>query len=134
MSNVVCRVIDIDAEGGAAGLAALPGALRAASAHTVSALLESRKKWCTVLEPTMFIEVTLPNDMVGTVLSDLTSRRGNVGDVYVGDSEGIVQAKALIRGEVPLVEILGYANSLRSITAGEASFTAEYKGHAPCKS
>jgi elongation factor G len=82
----------------------------------------------------MSVEVTLPNDMVGTVLSDLTSRRGNVGDVYVGDSEGIVQAKALIRGEVPLVEILGYASSLRSITAGEAAFTAEYKGHAPCKS
>jgi elongation factor G len=133
MSNVVCRIIDVDSEEGVAGLEALPGALRAASANIVSSLLRTNKDVCTILEPTMNIEISLPNDMVGPVLSDLTGRRGNVGDVYVGDATGVVQSKALIRGEVPLIEILGYANSLRSLTAGEASFTAEYKGHAPHK-
>lgn len=134
MSNVICRVVNVDCEDGLSSLEALPGALRAAAANAILTLLKSNQNQCTVLEPTMSIEVTLPNDMVGAVLSDLTSRRGNVGDVYVGDTEGVVQAKALVRGEVPLIEILGYANSLRSLTAGEASFTAEYKGHAPCKS
>ena len=77
----------------------------------------------------MSIEITLPNEMVGDVLSDLTTRRGTVGDVLTGDN---AYAKSLIRGDVPLVEILGYANSLRSLTGGEASFSAEYKGHSPC--
>lgn len=133
MSNLVCRVVDVDAEDGVTGLEALPGALRAAAANAVSTLLRANRDSCTVLEPTMSIEITLPNDMVGSVLSDLTGRRGSVGDVYVGDTEGVVQGKALVRGEVPLMEILGYANSLRSLTAGEAAFSAEYKGHAPCK-
>ena len=39
--------------------------------------------------------------------------------------------KSMIRAEVPLIEILGYANSLRSLTGGEGAFSAEYKGHAP---
>ena len=133
MSNIVCRIVDVDAEDGIAGLEALPGALRAAAANAVFTVLKANKNYCTILEPTMSIEVTLPNDMVGSVLSDLTSRRGSVGDVYVGDTEGVVEGKALVRGEVPLIEILGYANSLRSLTAGEAAFSAEYRGHAPHK-
>ena len=81
----------------------------------------------------MSLEVTLPNDMVGSVLSDLTGgRRGTIGEVMVGESMGGIASKALIRGDVPLVEILGYAKSLRSLTGGEASFSAEYKGHSPC--
>jgi elongation factor G len=69
---------------------------------------------------------------VGSVLSDLTgNRRGLVGNVAVGDDSRGTTGKALIRGEVPLVEILGYANSLRSLTCGEGAFTAEYKGHSP---
>jgi elongation factor G len=80
----------------------------------------------------MSVEITLPNSLVGPVLSDLTGcRRGCVGDVAVGDDAYGSQGKALIRGDVPLVEILGYANSLRSLTGGEGAFTAEYKGHSP---
>jgi elongation factor G len=133
MANVTCHVVDVDAEAGRAGLTALPGALRAAAASAVSTTLATKRDGaCSILEPTMSVEVTIPNDMVGTVLSDFSSRRGTVGDVFTGESVGAVQAKALVRGEVPLVEILGYANSLRSLTAGEGAFTAEYTGHSPC--
>lgn len=132
MANVSCHIVDIDAEDGVSGLHALPGALRAAAANAVTSTLSANKSNCSVLEPTMSLEVTLPNSLVGPVLSDLTGcRRGCVGDVDIGDDGYGSQGKALIRGDVPLVEILGYANSLRSLTGGEGSFTAEYKGHSP---
>ena len=82
-----------------------------------------------MLEPSVSIEVIVPNDMVGTVLSDLNNRRGTVGDVVVGETK---QSKSIVRGDVPLVEILGYANSLRSLTGGEGVFTSEYRGHSFC--
>jgi elongation factor G len=128
MANLVCHVEDVDAEGGLAALKALPGALQAASAYAVAATLKECQDSCAVLEPTMSVEVILPNDMVGAVLSDLNGRRGTVGDVIVGDDS---RSKSMIRGDVPLVEILGYANSLRSLTGGEGAFSAEYKGHSP---
>jgi len=130
MANVACRVVDVDGEGGLAGFQAFPGALRAAAANAVARLLSDNKSACSVLEPTMSIELSAPNDMVGSVLSDLTNRRGTVDDVVTGDG-GLSQRSALIRGDVPLAEILGYANSLRSLTGGEGAFTAEYKGHSP---
>jgi len=135
LSNVHCRVIAIDAEGGLTAMVALPGAMRAAASAAVSSLLEGKGgEMRRKLEPTMDVEVTVPGEMVGVVLSDLSVRRGTVGDVVMGDDSGGggVRAKALVRGEVPLAEILGYANSLRSITAGEGTFTAEYKGHSYC--
>jgi elongation factor G len=132
MANVTCHVLEIDAEDGLSGLYKLPGALRAAAANAVTTLLMTNKNNCTVLEPTMSLEVTLPNNLVGPVLSDLTGcRRGCVGDVVVGDDAYGTISKAFVRGDVPLVEILGYANSLRSLTNGEGAFTAEYKGHSP---
>lgn len=132
LSNVKCHVVDVDAEGGLAALQSMPGTLRAVAANAVSSVLSDGKKTCRLLEPTMSIEISLPSEHVGTVLSDLTSRRGQVGDVISGESTGGVSSKTLVRGEVPLVEILGYANTLRSLTAGEATFSAEYKGHSPC--
>ena len=133
MANLNCHVTAVDSEVGHAGILSLPGALRAAAAHAVTSTLLENKDFCKVLEPTMSLEVTLPNDMVGSVLSDLTgARRGSIGEVMVGESIGGIMSKALIRGDVPLVEILGYAKSLRSLTGGEASFSAEYKGHSPC--
>jgi elongation factor G len=129
MTNVVCHVEAVDAEGGLSSLKALPGALQAASAHAISTTLKEHSAQCCVLEPTMSVEVLLPNEMVGDVLSDLSNRRGLVGDVIIGEDS---HSKALIRGDVPLSEILGYANSLRSLTGGEGAFTSEYKGHSPC--
>lgn len=134
MASVRCHINEIDAEGGLTALKRLPGSMRAAGAYAVSQTLQDgneRLGRCTLLEPTMSVEVTLPTDMVGSVLSDITGRRGSVGDVLISD-EGTTHSKALIRGDVPLVEILGYANSLRSLTGGEGSFSAEYKGHSAC--
>jgi elongation factor G len=131
LANVKCYIVEVDADGGLSSLLAMPGALRAASANAVSTLLSDNQRFCTILEPTMSIEISLPSDIVGTVMSDLSSRRGNVGDVIVGGSQNLGVPKALIRGEVPLAQILGYASVLRSITGGEGSFTAEYKGHSP---
>ena len=48
-----------------------------------------------------------------------------------GGGSSSEHVKSMIRAEVPLIEILGYANSLRSLTGGEGAFSAEYKGHAP---
>jgi elongation factor G len=131
LSNVHCHVMEIDAEGGIAGLLALPGSVRAAAADTIGMLLsKNRSNACCILEPNMSIEIILPNDMVGTVVSDLSSRRGKTRAVVLGEiqktnhqQQQYHHSKALIRGEVPLIEIL---------TGGEGSFTAEYKGHAPC--
>ena len=129
MANITCHIEDVDAEGGLSALNDLPGALQAAAANAVSVCLQENAASCSMLEPSVSIEVTVPNDMVGAVLSDLNNRRGTVGDVVVGEG---IQSKSLIRGDVPLVEILGYANSLRSLTGGEGVFTSEYRGHSFC--
>ena len=129
MTNVVCHIIDVDAEGGVSALNALPGALQAASANAVKVCLKHNESHCSVLEPTVSMEILVPNDMVGAVLSDLNNRRGIIEDVIVGDG---IHSKSLVRGDVPLVEILGYATSLRSLTGGEGVFTSEYRGHSFC--
>ena len=129
MANVVCHIEDVDADGGLTALNTLPGALQAAAANAVSVCLQENATSCAILEPSSSIEIIVPNDMVGTVLSDLNNRRGTIGDVVVGET---THAKSLVRGTVPLVEILGYANSLRSLTGGEGAFTSEYRGHSFC--
>lgn len=129
LMNLICHVQDVDAEGGLTSLRRLPGALQAAAANAVSVTLAENRVRCTVLEPTMSIEILVPNEMVGNVLSDLTSRRGTVSDVVPG---GVEHGSAVILGDVPLAGIIGYANTIRTLTAGEGSFSAEYKGHSPC--
>eukprot|EP00797_Seminavis_robusta_P013118 Sro201_g085210.1 factor G (109) ;mRNA; r:75096-75422 len=101
--------------------------------NAVTSTLKDNVEQGRVLEPSMSVEISAPNDMVGTVLSDLTSRRGTVEDVVTGDEDSsTVHQKTMVRGQVPLVEILGYASALRSLTAGEGAFSAEYKGHSRC--
>ena len=115
----------------------LPGSMRAAAANAVNTLLETLAKEdrMLILEPKMNVEIQVPTGRVGDVLSDLTGRRGTVDDVAMADEGGggssSEHVKSMIRAEVPLIEILGYANSLRSLTGGEGAFSAEYKGHAP---
>lgn len=130
MANMKCHVLAIDAECGLSGLQTMPGSLRAAAAIAIQTLLSNGTNAC-VLEPIMSLELSVPNEMVGSVLSDLTSRRGKVDEVCLGDVAS-TERKAVVLGEVPLIEILGYAKTLRSLTGGEASFTSEYKGHSPC--
>ena len=129
IANLTCHILEVESEM-IANPDALPGAMRAAAANAVTTLLETLydDEQLFVLEPKMTVEISVPTGRVGDVLSDLTSRRGTVDDVATGDDA--THAKSMVHAEVPLIEILGYANSLRSLTGGEGAFSAEYKGHA----
>jgi len=129
LANLTCHILEVDSEM-TANPDTLPGAMRAAAANAITTLLETLKNdgRLVVLEPKMTVEVSVPTGRVGDVLSDLTTRRGTVDDVATGDDS--THSKSMVHAEVPLIEILGYANSLRSLTGGEGAFSAEYKGHA----
>jgi elongation factor G len=76
-----------------------------------------------LLEPMMAVEVETPEDYAGTVMGDLSSRRGMVqGMEDIAGGGGKV-----IRAEVPLSEMFGYSTSLRSATQGRATYTMEFK-------
>ena len=76
-----------------------------------------------LLEPIMNVEVTAPDDMVGTVIGDLNSRRGRILGM---DAKGHNQ---IVKAVVPLAEILKYAPVLTSITAGKGSYAMEFSGY-----
>ncbi|TAL80106.1 MAG: elongation factor G [Burkholderiaceae bacterium] len=84
-----------------------------------------RKASPVLLEPMMAVEVETPEDYAGTVMGDLSSRRGMVQGM--DDLPGGGKA---IRAEVPLAEMFGYATSLRSQTQGRATYTMEFKHYA----
>ena len=132
LANLECHVMEVDSE--LSSNDTLPGAMRAAASNAVSTLVEALENEgrLMILEPKMCVEVSAPTEKIGDVLSDLTTRRGQIDDVAMGDEGGGggLHSKSMIRAEVPLVEILGYANILRSLTGGEGAFSAEYKGHA----
>jgi elongation factor G len=73
-----------------------------------------------VLEPVMSVEVETPEDYMGDVIGDLNSRRGVVQGMEDGPTG------KMIRAEVPLAEMFGYATSLRSSTQGRASYSMEF--------
>ena len=73
-----------------------------------------------LLEPVMKIEVECPSDFQGTVVGDLTSRRGMISGTSV---EG---ADARIEAEIPLAETFGYSTDIRSMTQGQGTFTLEF--------
>ena len=76
-----------------------------------------------LLEPMMAVEVETPEDYAGTVMGDLSSRRGMVqgmDDISGGGGK-------VIKAEVPLSEMFGYSTSLRSATQGRATYTMEFK-------
>lgn len=133
LANLECQLVRANSE--LTSPDTLPGAMRAAAANAVMTLLETLVKdgKMVILEPKMNLEIWVPSARVGDVLSDLTGRRGTVDDVAMAEEVGggSGHVKSMVRAEVPLVEILGYANSLRSLTGGEGAFSAEYKGHAP---
>jgi elongation factor G len=78
----------------------------------------------TILEPVMQVEVVTPEDNMGDVMGDLTRRRGVV--------QGMDEAPSgkIIRAEVPLSEMFGYATALRSATQGRASYSMEFSKYA----
>jgi elongation factor G len=85
-----------------------------------------RKANPVLLEPMMAVEVETPEDYAGTVMGDLSSRRGMVQ----GMDEIAGGGGKVIRAEVPLSEMFGYSTSLRSATQGRATYTMEFKHYA----
>lgn len=81
-----------------------------------------RKASPVLLEPMMAVEVETPEDYAGTVMGDLSSRRGMVQGM-----DDMVGGGKAIRAEVPLAEMFGYATNLRSLTQGRATYTMEFK-------
>ena len=73
-----------------------------------------------LLEPMMKVEVEIPEDFLGSVIGDLSSRRGQVEGQSVEDGQSKVQSK------VPLAEMFGYATQLRSMTQGRGIFSMEF--------
>ncbi len=77
----------------------------------------------TLLEPVMKLEVVTPGEFLGDVLGDLGRRRGQIRNIEgVGDVQSV-------RAEIPLSESFGYANAIRSLTQGRASYTMEFDNY-----
>lgn len=81
-----------------------------------------RRAHPVILEPMMAVEVESPEEYAGTVMGDLSSRRG-----IVQGMDDITSGGKLIKAEVPLAEMFGYSTSLRSQTQGRATYTMEFK-------
>ncbi len=81
-----------------------------------------RKASPVLLEPMMSVEVETPEDYTGTVMGDLSSRRGMVQGM-----DDIPGGGKTVKAEVPLSEMFGYSTALRSATQGRATYTMEFK-------
>lgn len=80
----------------------------------------ARKAKPVLLEPVMSVEVTVPEEYMGTIIGDLNSRRGRIeGMEMVGGSQ-------VIKANVPLSEMFGYATHMRSSTQGRANYSMQF--------
>ena len=77
-----------------------------------------------ILEPSMKVEVVAPDEYTGSIVGDLSSRRGIVQGME-GRGEGITA----VRAQVPLSEMFGYATDVRNMTQGRGSFTMEFDAY-----
>ena len=84
-----------------------------------------RKADPVLLDPIMAVEVETPEEKMGDVMGDLSSRRG-----VIQGMDDLVGGGKSIKAEVPLAEMFGYATQLRSLTQGRATYTMEFKHYA----
>jgi elongation factor G len=83
-----------------------------------------RKADPVLLEPIMKVDVVMPEEYLGDVMGDLSSRRGHIlGMEGRGNSQ-------VVKANVPLSEMFGYATELRSMTSGRASYSMEFDKYA----
>ena len=82
-----------------------------------------RKSHPVLLEPMMAVEVTTPEEYMGDVMGDLSSRRGHIEGMEPQGNAQVVHAK------VPLSEMFGYSTDLRSKTQGRAVYTMTFKAY-----
>jgi elongation factor G len=73
-----------------------------------------------LLEPIMKVEVNMPDEFMGDVLGDLNARRGHILGM---ENRGTT---AIVRAQVPLANMFGYATQLRSMTQGRATYSMEF--------
>ena len=88
----------------------------------------SAKAKPVLLEPIMRVEVVTPEEYMGGVTGDLNSRRGMISEMED------VPAGKIVRAEVPLSEMFGYATSLRSASQGRATYSMEFSQYLPAPS
>jgi elongation factor G len=117
--NVRVRVLDVDFRPDESSELALEAAVDAA----VKAAAENTR--IVLLEPVVRLEVHVPEDRVGEILSDLNARRAEVHDMAAAGNYKTVRASA------PISQMFGYANVLRSLSQGMASCTMEPHGYMP---
>ncbi|PLX29064.1 elongation factor G [Candidatus Parcubacteria bacterium] len=86
----------------------------------------AKKGNAVVLEPIMKVEVVTPEDYMGDVIGDLSSKRGQVEEMTDRGTSKVVRAM------VPLSSMFGYATSLRSMTQGRATYAMEFEKYAEC--
>ncbi len=79
-----------------------------------------------ILEPVMKIEVNTPDDYIGDVIGDLNKRRGKIGEM-----RRFRKGAQKVDGRVPLMEMFGYATSLRSLSSGRANYSMEFSAYEP---
>ena len=92
-----------------------------------TAMRDAVKKSSPVLmEPVMKVEVETPSDFRGSVIGDLSSRRGVVYGTEVNGDDTVINAG------VPLGEMFGYATQLRSLTSGKANYSMEFEKYNRC--
>ena len=85
----------------------------------------TRKAAPILLEPIMLVEVTTSEDFYGDVIGDLNGRRGTILGM---ESRGLMY---VVRSHVPLAEMFGYVNDLRSMTSGRANYSMEFAHYSP---
>jgi elongation factor G len=93
-----------------------------------SMALKKAKDQChaILLEPLMTVDVIIPDDYLGNVIGDITSRRGRIeGQTQRGNAQQITS-------KVPLAQMFGYATSLRSNTQGRGNYTMQFSHYEAC--
>jgi elongation factor G len=93
-------------------------AFKIAGLYAFKELAEKAKP--KLLEPIMDVEVVVPEEYMGDVIGDLTSRRGRIGGMFQRSDARVIAAS------VPLAEMFGYATRLRSITQGRAVYSMQF--------
>ncbi len=78
-----------------------------------------------LLEPVMAVEVVTPEDYMGDVMGDISSRRGKVQGMEMRNNTQVIGAR------VPLAEMFGYATDLRSVTQGRATYSMQFESYEP---
>ena len=81
----------------------------------------ARKAGLMLLEPIMKVELTTPDENMGDLIGDITSRRGNIAEINANSDQAFTRVTA----QIPLSELFGYATTIRSLSRGRASYSME---------